>query len=147
VEAAGSSLLYSREFYLEARRRLRPGGILQQWYPGSDDRVDAGVVRAVAEAFPHLRVFRGFQGWGLHLLASDRPLPVTTGEALAAKLPPRAAADLVEWEPGETPRSIFEAIVRGELTPESVVRMSPQAPALTDDRPLNEYYLLHRLLD
>jgi spermidine synthase len=147
VEAAGSSLLYSREFYVAARRRLRAGGILQQWYPGSDDRVDSGVVRAIGEVFPHVRVFKGFQGWGLHLLASDRPIPILTGEALAAKLPPRAAADLVEWEPNETPEGIFDAIVRGEMTPESILRLNAQAPALTDDRPLNEYYLLHRLFD
>ena len=148
VEAAGSSMLYSREFYLAARRRLRPGGILQQWYPGSaDPRVNAGVVRAIRESFPHVRAFRGFEGWGLHLLASDRAIPDMTGEALAAKLPPEAAADLVAWEPGVTPAGIFDAIVRGELPPESIVALEPKAPALTDDRPINEYYLLHRLLD
>ena len=34
VQAAGSSLLYSKEFYAIINRRLRPGGILQQWLPG-----------------------------------------------------------------------------------------------------------------
>ena len=33
VEAAASSLLYSVEFYRVAARRLRPGGVLQQWIP------------------------------------------------------------------------------------------------------------------
>ena len=33
VEAAGTSLLYSKEFYSIIRRRLAPGGILQQWLP------------------------------------------------------------------------------------------------------------------
>lgn len=147
VEAAGSSLLYSKEFYEAARRRLRPGGILQQWYPGADPRVNAGVVRAIRESFPHLRAFRGFEGWGLHLLASDRALPIVSGGELAAKLPQEAASDLVEWEPGATPTGIFDAIVRGELPPDSIIALDPKAPALTDDRPINEYYLLHRLLD
>jgi len=31
-EAAGSSLLYSKEFYASAKKRLRPDGIVQQWY-------------------------------------------------------------------------------------------------------------------
>ena len=31
VETAGTSLLYSAEFYSTIRRRLRPGGMLQQW--------------------------------------------------------------------------------------------------------------------
>jgi len=33
VPAAGSSLLYSVEFYDLAKRHLRNGGILQQWLP------------------------------------------------------------------------------------------------------------------
>ncbi len=36
VEAAGSSLLYSKEFYAIAKPHLREGGILQQWFPGGD---------------------------------------------------------------------------------------------------------------
>src|SRR5262249_17500234 len=34
VTSAGSSMLYSEEFYRVAHARLRPGGILQQWVPG-----------------------------------------------------------------------------------------------------------------
>jgi spermidine synthase len=36
VQAAGSSLLYSDEFYATVKRRLRHGGILQQWLPEGD---------------------------------------------------------------------------------------------------------------
>src|SRR5262249_8312201 len=55
VEAAGSSLLYSREFYELARRRLRPGGILQQWFPGGEARILASVTLAITESFPYVR--------------------------------------------------------------------------------------------
>ena len=37
VQAAGSSLLYSKEFYVLARQHLKPGGILQMWFPGGED--------------------------------------------------------------------------------------------------------------
>ena len=33
VEAAGSSLLYSVQFYNIVKKRLAPGGILAQWLP------------------------------------------------------------------------------------------------------------------
>src|SRR5580658_1786405 len=36
VQTAGSSLLYSREFYAVAKQRLVPGGILEQWLPEAD---------------------------------------------------------------------------------------------------------------
>jgi spermidine synthase len=36
VAAAGSSLLYSVEFYRLAASRLREGGILHHWIPGAE---------------------------------------------------------------------------------------------------------------
>ena len=75
VQAAGSSLLYSKEFYATIQRRLRPGGILQQWLPDGDAVVRSSVARALKESFPYVRVFRSVQGWGWHFLASNQPLP------------------------------------------------------------------------
>jgi spermidine synthase len=57
VEAAGSSLLYSKEFYATVRTRLRPDGILQQWLPRGDPAVHAAVARALQESFPYVRAF------------------------------------------------------------------------------------------
>ncbi len=83
VEAAGSSLLYSKEFYQIIQRRLSAGGILQQWLPGGDAVVHASVARALKESFPYVRVFHSVEGWGYHFLASDRPLPNPTAAELA----------------------------------------------------------------
>ena len=146
VEAAGSSLLYSREFYSVARRRLRPGGILQQWFPGGEPAIFASVTRAITMSFPNVRVFQTVGGLGFHLLASDRPIPDTSAKVLASRLPPRAAADLVEWYPGLQPEQVFEKVLSQEVMPERVVAVAPGAPVLTDDRPFNEYYLLRHLL-
>jgi predicted membrane-bound spermidine synthase len=144
IEAAASSLLYSREFYELARRRLRPGGILQQWFPGGEPAIFAAVTRALTESFPHVRVFPSVEGWGIHYLASDRPIPPTPASVLAARLPPRAGADLVEWWPGVRPQQVFERFLAQEITPARLLAMAPGAPAITDDRPFNEYYLLRR---
>ena len=52
VEAAGSSLLYSKEFYSTIKRRLKDGGILQQWLPRWGDAVvQAAVARALKSRF------------------------------------------------------------------------------------------------
>jgi len=48
VEAAGSSLLYSENFYSVVRQRLRPGGILQQWLPVGDAEDKAAVATGLA---------------------------------------------------------------------------------------------------
>ena len=143
VEAVGSSLLYSREFYAVAARRLRPGGVLQQWVPAGDRLVFASFTRALAESFSHVRAFRSVGGYGIHYLASERPLPPLTAAELAARLPPDAAADLVEWGPGQTAAEQL-AIVLGQEVALSDLVAVPGAEALTDDRPVNEYYLLRR---
>jgi len=144
IEAAGSSLLYSREFYILARRRLRPGGILQQWFPGGEPAILVSVTRAITESFPHVRVFTSVAGWGFHFLASDRPIPDTPAAVLASRQPPRAAADLVEWSAGGTPEQVFERILSREVKPDRILAIAPGIPTLTDDRPFNEYYLLRR---
>ncbi len=142
VEAAGSSLLYSKEFYAIAKAHLSEDGILQQWFPSDDPVVLAAVARALEESFPHVRAFRSVEGWGWHFLASTRPLPRLSPSALAARLPPAAAADLVEWEPWRTPEMVFEALLSRELPVADLIRLAPDTEALVDDRPVNEYFLL-----
>jgi spermidine synthase len=146
VEAAGSSLLYSREFYAAARLRLRPGGILQQWFPGTYHNAASAFARAIKESFPYVRAFRSYKTWGLHFLASDRPIPALTADELAMKLPALAVADMVEWEPERSPWSIFDSILKQEIPLEGLMAVDPTAPTVTDDRPVNEYYLIHEWL-
>lgn len=145
VESAGSSLLYSREFYALAGRRLRAGGVLQQWVPAGDDLVYASFTRALTQSFPHVRAFRSLGGYGVHYLASDRPLPRLTAADLAARLPPRASEDLMEWGPATTPRDQFAIVMDQEVPVTDLLRLAPGTPVLTDDRPINEYYLMRRL--
>lgn len=146
VEAAGSSLLYSREFYEVARARLRPGGVLQQWLPYGDLIVWSAVTRALRAVFPYVRVFLSIEGIGCHFLASDRPIPDRSAQALAERFPPAASADLLEWGPKATAERQLAAVVGRELPADSAIALDPRAPVLTDDRPVNEYFFLRRLL-
>jgi predicted membrane-bound spermidine synthase len=144
VEAAGSSLLYSKEFYATARARLRPDGILQQWLPGGDPMVAAAITKALMESFPYVRTFRSIEGWGTHFLASNRPLPLWSADQLLRQMPPSALKDMMEWGPESTPEEELGAMLKNEISPASLIAQDPAAPALTDDRPVNEYYALRR---
>jgi len=144
VEAAGSSLLYSREFYTLAKSRLKPGGILQQWFPGGDATTEASVLAAIRDAFPHVRVFRGVQDWGFHMLASDQPIARLSAEELAGRLPASASRDLMEWFPRNTVTEVYAAMLSREMNAESILGKAPNAPMMRDDRPVNEYYFLRR---
>lgn len=145
IDAAGSSLLYSREFYSAAKKRLRPDGILQQWYPGGGVPTGVAVARAIRESFPYVRVFISIEHRGLHYLASRQPIPQRTAAELAARMPSRASADLVEWGPYHTAQEQFGAVLKNEVAIDLVISRDRNAPTITDDRPINEYNLLRNL--
>jgi spermidine synthase len=151
IQSAGSSLLYSKEFYSTAKQRLRPDGILQQWLPTGDAVVHASVARALVESFAYVRVFytvnpHAANEWGYHFLASSRPLPLRSASELAQRMPPAAVKDLMEWSGRPSAERELAAVLDNEVSPDRLVAEAPHAPALADDQPVNEYYLLRRKL-
>jgi spermidine synthase len=150
VEAAASSLLYSKEFYAIVKRHLRPGGILQQWFPTSNDSVIiASVAKALKESFPYVRAFRSIQenSRGCHFMATESPLPSYSAATLASHLPPAAVADFLEWDPDSTAEQQFDKLLHKELSLDDLIAPAPSTPALEDDHPVNEYFILRRLQD
>ncbi len=150
VQAAGSSMLYSTEFYSTARRRLRPGGILEQWVPidpyqNDNQIIQASIAKAIAVSFPHARVFRYGNPLGLLFLASDSPIPMRSSSDLVQRMPPAAVKDLMEWGPEATPEKELGDVLASELPIADVINQAPNVPVLQDDRPVNEYYILRRI--
>ena len=145
ADSAGSSLLYTREFYRLIRDHLSSGGILQQWFFAGDAEDKAAAVRAITDVFPYVRVFRSrMMDDGMHILASMQPIPRRDPAELLVRVPGPAVTDMMEWGPGKTPEEQFEIMLSGELPPKGLIARSPHTPALDDDRPINEY---HRLRD
>ena len=144
--AAGSSLLYSRDFYEVVKRHLRRDGILQVWYPAGDgDAATAvSVTKALMQSFPYVRAFLSFDSYGIHFLASMEPLPMVSSPGLAARLPSAAVSDFVEWGPQANPQQQFELVLSHELALGNIIAVAPRTPAIRDDQPINEYYLLRR---
>jgi hypothetical protein len=145
VQAAGSSLLYSRGFYDLAKQHLNPGGILQVWFPGGSAMTTQAVARSLDDSFPCVRCFSGVHGWGGHFLASMQPIgPGLTAAQLAGRMPPKARADLAEWmEPAKYADlpSYLQAVLSAEQPVAFLLNPDPKI-AITDDQPFNEYYLL-----
>jgi spermidine synthase len=101
VEAAGSSLLYSREFYGVIKTHLKPDGILAQWFPGAGGTLSA-VARSLTDSFPHVAVYRSVEDWGVHLLASEMPISDISPAEFTGRLPAAAQRDLIEWGPNQS---------------------------------------------
>jgi len=145
VAAPGSSLLYSREFYDVIKRHLNRDGIFQNWYPSNfgDAATTASITKTLMQSFPYVRAFRSYEGtYGIHYLASMQPLPKMPGSVLAARMPPGASSDFVEWGPQPSADKQFDVVLSQEIPLPDLVNEDPQVPALTDDQPINEYFLL-----
>jgi spermidine synthase len=145
VEAAGSSLLYSREFYEIAKRHLHHNGVLQQWIPTGDATTISAATLALTDSFPYVRAFGCFEGPGIHFLASFEPLAQKTGYQLSNHLPPDAIADLLEWGPETSADKQFNQILRREIPISMLAAENSKGSPLGDDRPVNEYFLMRTL--
>jgi spermidine synthase len=146
VAAAGSSLLYSRDFYDVVKEHLRPGGILQQWLPEGDEACQASVTRALTTAFRYVRAYSSVEHRGTHYFASMSPIPERTAERLVELMPATAVSDMMEWTPAITPAEQFQLMLSREVSPAQTIALAPDSPALQDDRPVNEYFLLRTVL-
>lgn len=144
VEAAGSSLLFSKEFYALARQHLNPGGILQMWFPGADLITSQAVLRSIHESFPHVRCLVSMEGWGFHLLATEEPLEPLDARQLAARMPEAAKKDLVEWATSPDVPAYLQPVIAQEIHIADHLNPNPEIE-VTDDRPFNEYFLLRRM--
>jgi spermidine synthase len=143
--APGSSLLYSREFYEVAKKHLPPDGILQTWYPERDGDVAtrSSIAKTLKQSFPYVRAFQSFdRGYGIHFLASMRPLPTVSAATLAARMPAAAVTDLIEWGPEFNVDRQLHNVLSQERSIDQMIAQNPRVPALEDDQPINEYYAL-----
>jgi hypothetical protein len=145
VSAPTSSLLYSEEFYAVVKSHLRAGGIAQIWCPGGDDATLSAIAKSLQDSFSYVRVYGSVEGWGNHFVAGMQPLPDLDAATLASRLPARAAADLLELESDTTPKDLFATMIEGEEPIQDFIELEPAVSPVTDNRPVNEYYLLRSL--
>jgi spermidine synthase len=144
VEAAGSSLLYSEEFYALAKAHLNQNGILATWVPADaspDSR--AAALRSLVNSFSFVRCFASVDNVGVHMLASQQPIANMSAREIASRMPAAAAIDLLEWDRSETLVGYIEQALGNEMRVESLLNPYAQI-RITDDRPYNEYFLLRR---
>ncbi|MFH1148753.1 MAG: hypothetical protein V1736_13770, partial [Pseudomonadota bacterium] len=144
VEAAGSSLLYSEEFYRVAKARLNKGGIFHQWFPGGEPKIMQAIARSLSNSFPYVRAYVSLEDCGLHFIASTRPLAAMTPGVMISRMPDKAKRDILEWSQGRDLNDFVKDILRREV-PFSGLLSNDKAITISDDRPYNEYYVLRRI--
>jgi spermidine synthase len=149
IESAGTVVLYTSEFFAEAKQRLNPGGIFLLWFPyaATVDNFKTHL-RTFRGAFAHVEVVLSPIHNGAYLMGSDAPLTFDQGRLEALLGSPAAAADfsLAPDDPGLNGAGWAQAIMSDDWLKDAQVDafVGPGA-VITDDRPLSEYYLLRFL--
>jgi spermidine synthase len=141
VTAAGSSLLYSKEFYELAKQHLKPNGILQAWLVPAELATEQAVLRSLRDSFPYVQCFGSLGDRGTHMLASMEPIMMFASKALASVMPIDASRDLLEWSPSPDLPAYLQEVLSKSIPVERVLNPDPKI-RITDDHPYNEYFLL-----
>lgn len=107
--------------------------------------MQASVAKALQASFPYVKVYGSISGIGWHFLASMSPIPVRNASEMVARMPASAVTDMMEWGPAATPEDQFQRVLSRQMTLDQLIDGAPNTPAMKDDRPVNEYFLLRSL--
>ncbi len=142
VNSAGTTVLYSKEFYEQSKKLLTENGMVSQWlFYGT--RIDdfRMLVKSFIDVFPYVQVFLSPQDIGIYVIGSVKPMSVdkTTIEQKLSKYT-KANNDINEWSKWDSDRIVkLYAGDKGMLE-----RFAKGASAVTDDHPRTEYFLLRQ---
>lgn len=152
VNAAGTTVLYSREFYHDSKRILNDDGLFVAWFfTGASVDDFTHLFRSFIDEFPNVLAINSVITNGFYLIGSEKPITFDQ-KTLAAKLSdPSVFADnnktLLDGTikiniPPITMESICERVLGDRVTINKFVN---GAKPITDDRPITEYFLLRTL--
>jgi spermidine synthase len=138
---AGTSSLYTREFYESAKRVLSPGGIVAQWIPfyGQSEADTRAMVRAGIDVFPNASLWLD-ENDGI-LILSDAPLSLDP-QALYARARARGIDRLLLENNIDSAADLVALFLLGS---EGARRWAGDARILDDDHPFLEFDAARRL--
>ncbi len=140
VNSAGTTVLYSREFYQHAKKILNPGGIVSQWFfYGTSEDDFRMLLKSFVDEFPYILAFRSPRNLGLYLLGSESPISMNK-QAIRAKIAanPKILADLNEW--GQWNAENLMSLYATDR--QTLLEITHDSLPITDDHPRTEYFLL-----
>ncbi|MCR4324485.1 MAG: fused MFS/spermidine synthase [Candidatus Curtissbacteria bacterium] len=142
--AAGTTLLYSREFYEDISKKLKEGGVVSQWvWFGSRDDDIAMVTKSFVEVFPYVLAIHAPESrgrGGMFLEGSFSPI-VIDRDKIEKRLNenPRARMDLSESFSDFSISELEELVFANR---EDLVRWTQGVNAVSDQYPQTEYFIL-----
>jgi spermidine synthase len=129
---AGSTNLYSAEYYRLALASLKPGGVMAQWIGPQDDYQYKTMLRTYLAVFPHVTLWLTAD----LVIGSREPIELDLAETAKRFESPRARAALEQ----ASFRSVDDVAGAFVATREEIEAFVGPGPTLSDNRPFIEYY-------
>lgn len=149
IESAGTVVLYTSDFFAEARARLKPGGVFLLWLPYLATLDEFKMhLRTFRSAFPHVKVVLSPSGNGAYMLGSNAPLVFDAAYLASLLGSPSAQADFATApdDPHLDGAGWANAIQSDDwITDSAVDAFVGNGPVITDDHPVSEYFLIRAL--
>ena len=149
IEAAGAVVLYTNEFFTEARARLKPGGVFLIWIPYVITLDEFKThLRTFRSAFPHVKVVLSPLGYGAYFLGSNEPMDFDGATLNNLFGSSQAQADFATApdDPGLDGAGWANRISAGDWMNDGAVdAFVGSGPMITDDHPISEYFLIRAL--
>ncbi len=140
INASGTTILYSKDFYEDAKKVLKPGGIVTQWfwYGASEDDFKI-LFASFRQSFPHILIAVSPEGRGVFFIGSGVPLNIDKA-LISQRYQGKVESDFNEWlsKPFSV-ANILNLFVGDERT---IDRFIEDAKPLTDNFPKTEYFFL-----
>ncbi|MEO7095343.1 MAG: fused MFS/spermidine synthase, partial [Polyangiales bacterium] len=141
--SAGTTALYTREFYEDAKRVLTDGGVLAQWIPfyGQDTDATRAMVKTAIEVFPQASLWLDEEDGILLLYQGAFVLPWPKLQRALAAPELVALLDQKHLDPDVDVLSLFL------MGPRGLASWTSDASVIVDDRPFLEYAAARQLGD
>lgn len=146
VNSAGTTVLYSKEFYQDIKDNLKEGGVVHQWFffdTTTQEEELKMLIKTFIDEFTYALVFKSPNKLGISIIASDSPISFNENQFAQKINNPKVNADLREWVGTPTTVSEFKDLYLGNKVVVSLY--SEDSLTVTDNNPRTEYFLLNRL--
>jgi spermidine synthase len=149
IASSGTSVLYSQEFYQASASRLTDGGVMMEWMP-YDQTVDEfrAHVQTFRSLFPNVLIALAVRNGGVYMLGSRDPVTLDPANVADVLARPGILDDLMATNDNPVTNRADWAARIGTMpwiTGSQVAAFAANAPVITDDRPITEYFILRYL--
>jgi len=143
--SAGTTVLYSEEFYRDIARKLKIGGIVSQWIWFGSTRQDIEMaIKSFLDVFPNVLAFRPYKNAsGIFLEGSFSQIDFDKNAIVSNSQMPVIVKDLNEIYLDFKAEELPELKISGR---ENLFEITKNSGKITDDNPNTEYFMIRHKL-